>query len=482
VVSRLAVLALLLAGCGQVEGSDPDAGVDAATEERCTPSDGTSVPTDEDGDGAIDEGCPWQVGAPHWLPALDGVAGDGRVLFPNWLSPDGERLYLTSMLGKASKIMVATRTGRDAPFGPAVDLRGTALPDHAVVTIALSADEREAFVAARPVASPDADTDLYRMVRSAPGGDFGELERLTGLSTDQDEEGVTLRADGLEIVYATGRGLRRALRTAPGGSFGEPVALEGVPATDVNSPQLSRDGRTLFYYRPPAGRPFRIFRAERADVASPVFGAPEEMTDLEPSGQLHVFHPLLAEQTRELFLGSDQPWSPTRYAIWRAELCRDGACTPRRVTCAGVRSPDGLHCYTRLDAAQSQPAAEAACRTAGGHLASIASAAEHALIWSTFGGTSLWIGAVDDRPGVPECNRRSLDGTGAYPCAWGWEDGERWTFDAWGNAGSPLGLEPQEEGEEDCAAMYEHYAGQWADLPCATALQAVCETTLYPVW
>jgi hypothetical protein len=477
----------LAAACGEVAGSEPDAGVDAGVDaavdvvERCTPSDSTSTPIDEDGDGALDEGCPWNVGTPHWLPALDGVAGEGRILFPNWLSPDGTRLYVTSAVGAASKIMVATRSGRDAPFGPPVDLRGTGLPNFAVVTIALSDDEREAFVAARPVATPDADTDLYRMVRAAPGGDFGELELLAQLSTEHNEEGVTLRADGLEIIYAADRVLHRALRSTPGGSFGPPVAVEGIPTTGVNSPQLSRDGRTLFFYRPPMGRPFRIFRAERADPASPVFGGVEEMAGLEPLGSLHVFHPMLAAQTRELFLASDQPWSPTRYAIWRAELCRDGACQERLIPCAGVRSPDGLHCYTRLDAMQSQPAAEAACRTAGGHLASISSAAEQALVWSIAAETA-WIGAGDDRPGVPECNRRSLDSSVAYPCPWGWEDGTRWTYDAWGNAGTPLGLEPQEEGEEDCAALYAPYAGLWADLGCALMFRAVCETTLYPTW
>jgi hypothetical protein len=477
-------LVVVAAGCGEVRSADVDA-TPPAGEERCTPSDATSAPADEDGDGAIDEGCTWHFGKPHWLAPLDGTAGDGRRVFPDWLSPDGQRLYLTSLVsGTASKIMVATRAGRDQPFGPPVDLRGTGLPDHAVVTIALSDDELEAFVAARPVAMPDADTDLYRMVRTSKDGDFGELERLEHLSTEDDEEGIALRADGLEIVYAADRVLLRAVRSAPGGAFGAPVPLEGVPASGINAPQLSRDGRTLFYYRPPADRPFRIFRAERADPSSVVFAAPEEVTELEPSGQHEVFHPLLATQTREIFFGSTQPWSPTFYAIWRAEICRDGACASRLVMpCAGIRSDDGLHCYSKLDAVQGQAAAEAACRTAGGHLASITSRAEQDFLWRSFGGEHLWIGSYDDRGDLPECNRRGLDGSVAWPCPWAWEDGTRWSYAAWGEpATSELGFEPQEQGNEDCAAMFVNYDGLWADLPCGHTYRAICETTLYPVW
>ena len=48
---------------------------DAATPEVCTPSAIGSTPADEDGDGAVDEGCPWHFGTPHWMPPIRRRAG-----------------------------------------------------------------------------------------------------------------------------------------------------------------------------------------------------------------------------------------------------------------------------------------------------------------------------------------------------------------------------------------------------------------------
>jgi hypothetical protein len=479
-----------LGACGAVDNGSPDAAggdaapADAATPEVCTPSAIGSTPADEDGDGAVDEGCPWHFGTPHWMPPIDGAPEERRMVEPNWVSPDGLRLYLVSTVVGSSRVIVQSRTARGEAFDTGTELTGMSFGNYSVIGITLSDDELEAFVVARPVGTTD-QTDLFRMIRGTRTQPFGAFEELDALSTPESEERPMLRADGKELLFASNRVLKRALRDGPRGVFGPAEDVLGVPTSGVNAPQLSRDGRTLFLYRAPEGRPFRIYRAERSDVASATFGDPVEVEELEPSGQHSVFHPVISEATREMFFGSSQPWSPTHYAVWRAEMCRDGGCAPRLVPCAGVRSPDGQHCYTRLDALLVESAAEAACALTGGHLVSVHSQAEQDLVWSRFGGEHLWLGGFDDRlPAVPECNTRGLDGSPAQ-CAWAWESGEHTTFAAWGRAADGTYVEPQEQGEEDCAVMFNSYTGGlWADITCTypAGFRGVCETSVVPTW
>jgi hypothetical protein len=202
---------------------------------------------------------------------------------------------------------------------------------------------------------------------------------------------------------------------------------------------------------------------------------------------------VLSEPTRELFFGSSQPWTPTHYAVWRAEVCRSTDCSTPAIPCAGVTSEDGQHCYTRLEQPTTRAAAQTLCESQGGTLATLHSQAEHDRIWTTFRrgpdgmDQMLWVGGFDDRPGVvAECNTRGV-ASAAWPCPWAWETGEPWTWSAWATTDA-AGSEPNESldttVEEDCLVLWtgETGTGKWNDIRCSYDLYAICETTAFPTW
>ena len=98
--------------------------------------------------------------------------------------------------------------------------------------------------------------------------------------------------------------------------------------------------------------------------------------------------------------------------------------------------------------------AEAYAQSLGGHLVSIANAAENEAVRQLFvqsGSTQIWIGFND------------IASEGAFV----WTDGSPVTFTAW-NVG-----EPNNSGGEDCADM--EGPGSWNDLPCFYELNSVIE-------
>ena len=152
-------------------------------------------------------------------------------------------------------------------------------------------------------------------------------------------------------------------------------------------------------------------------------------------------------------------------------MCRDGPCPTRELACPapGVRSPDGLHCYRRETGALLEwTAAEAACVGAGGHLASIHSSAENALVAGLHGGVLVWVGLND----------RAAEGTFA------WSSGEPFNFTSW------FVTEPNNSGGvpgEDCVEM-PFTTGSviggtgWNDRNCDQLTAYVCEDELWPTW
>lgn len=484
---RLWLSAFGLAACGNVSSSHPDAGANPGLVETCTASTAGTVPADENGDGQVDEGCAWRFGTPHWIPPVAGTAWLTSYVEPSWISSDGLRLYLIMHTGgdASSRVWLTTRADRRAQFHGLVPVTGLDLGSYVVTALALSADEREAYVTAQQSGTTP-PPDLFRTTRASTTDSFAALARVDALSTPAVEERPTLRADGLELLFTSGRKLRRAVRASTGEAFSAASDIEGLPTGEVVGSALSADGHTLFFNGKLAGAvQSRLYRSERADVTSGSFGDPA-LVNLAVPDSANAFYPVLSEATRELYFGSDQPWSPTYYAVWRAEICRDGACPTRTIDCpsGGVRSADQLHCYSKLPSLQTAADAEASCVAQGGHLVSIQSQAEQTAVWTAFpsSGTEYrWIGSYDHRGAVPECNTLGAHGSVAFPCAWGWESGETWTFATWGVSSTVT--EPQDGGDgENCATVYAPYSGAWADVPCSASGIGLCETSLYPTW
>lgn len=436
-----------------------DAGTDAGPPaEVCTPSTPGSSPADEDGDGAIDEGCPWHFGVPHWSSMLRPATASSGV---HTLSEDGLRLYLR---GDGNALAVGTRASTNAPFGapafvPSLE-SGAQLV--AVNGATLSSDEREVIFSR--------NEELWVARRASASVPFGLPTALGVLNSTATDWAPFLSRDGLELFFASVRSgtyhIYRSTRpSTDSDDWSAPAQVTFEPTVaSVNSPALTADGLTLFF-NDDAGL---MRRATRSSTTETVFTEPSSVDIENTAGSFYYY---VSERTRELFFTDNAAvaWSPgPGRGIWRAEICRDGPCPARVVDCPtpGVRSPDGLHCYRRHPSEVSWTDGAAACAAAGGHLVTIHSAAEQELVWSNFGGatTNVWLGLQETS---------SAD-------VFTWLTGEPLAYTAWG-AG-----EPNPGAGEAAVIMAGIYDGRWADFPASppttVPVSAVCETELWPTW
>lgn len=429
---------------------------------------------DENCDGAIDEGCAWHFGTPHWItrPLVAGAPIDPNYNIIGSLSPDSGALYFVHCPSFAAGVRctsyVAERTSRASPFGTPRPLAGPSFATYSGPIPIFTSDGTEAYFAAST--GPGVRGDIYRAT-PLDAATFGAFELVTELATpDGAEEGITFSRDGLEMILTRNRQLYRSTRASRTSPWSAPVALTGIPFPEVNAPSLTPDGRTLFFYgRAAAGLPYRIYRTERGDLTSGTFGTPVELTELDPGDLNEYFLPVISTRTREIFFGAAGGWTPAGYGIWRAQICRDGPCPNEEIPCPapGRRSLDRTHCYTPGPSGATQADARAACmaRTPAAHLATLHSEAERTLVWRFFGSSAsidgtLWMGATDSR----------VEGT------WEWETGEPVTYLRWG------GGDPNSGTAANGLALWWAYDGLLADEAQSQAYRYVCETELWPTW
>jgi len=434
--------------------------------EVCTPSEAPleERARDEDCDGAVDEGCEWSFGVPHWSTTLAVVAGAR----PTGISTDGLRLYLSALIPALGyQPFMATRPSLDAAFGPATPVAGT-FGAHNLFGYSISDDELE-MIAGGTADGSTSGHDLFIATRAERSAPFG-APSLLELSTDTaNEVHPALSRDGREIIFrSTGSTfagedrLYRARRTDRGAPFGaaEPLVFMGLTSSVDSTPWLSRDGRTLIIRSLIAGQ-WVLFRAVR-EAGSATFHEVTELTPLTAIGADQLY-PVWSESTMELFFASTRPWSPAPEATWRVRVCLDGACPVTPIACPSARrSDDGQHCYTALPAPSNWGTARARCRSMDGHLVDIHSAAEQSLAWSAFGGTShLWLALTETTTDV-----------------FVWDTGAPATYTNW-RAG-----EPNASAGEEAVAMYFLYAGAWADVAAGIegTVFGVCETEMWPTW
>jgi hypothetical protein len=447
---------------------------------RCTfSSDGSvcalescAAPDDEDCDGAIDEGCAWHFGVPHAPTSL--ITYSGEVQMPH-LRGNGLRLYFRGGVdapAAAPRFYVASRAAVSQPFGSPALLRGPPeLESRELRSIAVSPNELEAIVYGARVGGA-AGFELLRMRRASRDDAFGPLEPLPALSFP---EGISIqpffRHDGLELVFsgqplgATNRRIYRSVRTSLAGDFDSPVELTfaGGSTVDEVTPTLSDDGLTIFFARelPEIGR--QVFYARRASLDATAFDTPVEAVGLNVAGAV-TQHAMESLATREAFFTSNRPWSGQSLALWRAQICRDAACTSAPIACAGTLSPDATHCYTAAAADATWIDAQAACAASGTHLVTIHSEAEGALAWSvrTNAASGMHLGLTE----IPETEG-----------SWSWITGEPFVYRAW------AAMQPDDSGGlEDCAHAWITLAGQWNDATCTFVDGYVCETETWPAF
>jgi len=418
---------------------------------------------DENCDGEIDEDCPWHFGTLH---SVVPVHSGSSIHEGGQLSSDGLRLYVRGYDASGRfALTLSARPSLTTPFAaPSVvataDLIGRPIGD-----AALSADELELFVDDDRGAP---QSDIYRATRLTRDAAFGPLVAVTELNSPTDRDyALTLSRDGLEVFYARqgtdgARRLLRATRPSPTTPFGaaEPVTIPGSTLGDAGI-AFSEDGLTAFVQRLGASGS-RVFRLERASRETAVFDSAVEVIEVGDSGVSYTSLAWVDERHREAFFISTRPWAPATLGFFRAEVCRDGPCADQAIPCAdGTRSPDQLHCYTLAAAPSTRGNAAAACVAIDGHLASIHSAAEHNLIWSSFGATDQWrwIGLQEN----------------AATGVWSWDGGTTTTYLNW-YAG-----EPQPARDEPFATMAPP-TGLWADWAGSAMHRGICERELWPTW
>lgn len=352
------------------DAPDADAG---STSEVCTPARGTAA--DEDGDGAIDEGCPWHFGRPH--PVLDVDRGVSEHWSPVVVA-DSRRLYF-AYSGERSGVYLAQRSTPSTRF--ALDLEPERVFESPTVepiyTFTITPDERVLVV--------QVGGELVVSERESADAAFTDI-RMIGMGTHP-----TICADGHEIVFVRGFDLVRIARGRRGEEFG-PASLAVTDSSPEAPafPRMTPDGRSLFYTRGSV-----LVTATRNATDAP-FGDVTGLPDVAGHSLAVSF------ATREVYFslpGSDS--SPSEQGVWRMELCRDGPCPAQEFECPSTLEPVPglLGCYGVGGMVSTFGAAADFCETAGGTLASINSAGERNALFAA-GYLSLsdpvWSGAVTD--------------------------------------------------------------------------------------
>ena len=105
-----------------------------------------------------------------------------------------------------------------------------------------------------------------------------------------------------------------------------------------------------------------------------------------------------------------------------------------------IEDPETGHAYALSEGEVTWSEARAACESQGGHLATLTSVAEQALVSDAFGGTRAWLGGTDEL--------REGD--------WRWITGEPWQFEAWNDE------EPNDSGAGEDYLQFDG-GGNWND-------------------
>lgn len=207
----------------------------------------------------------------HALP-VEGLDDDGSEEGTPFISADGRSLYFFSNRAGPDTvgdrdIWVAQRGGSTGAFEAPRVVPGVNSPelDHLPW---LSADELELlFVSDRP--SPNAFSNIWLTTRASTNDAFAEPVELAGINTAAREEGFSLSADGLTLVFSSNRegsadlDIWLATRSARDAAFGEPVNLSAVnSAASDGDAMLSPDGLELFFTSERNGTN-QLFRAVR---------------------------------------------------------------------------------------------------------------------------------------------------------------------------------------------------------------------------
>lgn len=230
------------AGSGAPGAGDPGAGGSA----------GGAAGEGEPGAGPppCDDG---PFGEPELVTGL-GLPATGDTFGPA-PSADGLTLFFSSR-GEQEDIFSAARSGRVGAFGVAALVPNINDPLAADGTPFISADDRSLyFFSDRPDPDAPGDRDLWRATRADAGQPFSAPALVPGVNTPGLEHLPRLTADGLALLFVSGRAtvnlssnIWQATRATPSGEFSTPLELPGVNSDSRDEGfWLSADGLTVFF-------------------------------------------------------------------------------------------------------------------------------------------------------------------------------------------------------------------------------------------
>jgi Tol biopolymer transport system component len=158
---------------------------------------------------------------------------------------------------------------------------------------------------------------------------FNAPVNLTHVDSSRDDQGPTLSADGLTLLFASDRpggqgagDLWISTRASLGTPFGEPVNLGPTVNTSTwdSAPEISSDGLTLLFQsnRPGSAGLADLWVSTRKSAADP-FGEP---VNLGPGVNSNFMDctPALSADGRTLLFSSDRPGGQGDSDLWMARL------------------------------------------------------------------------------------------------------------------------------------------------------------------
>jgi hypothetical protein len=154
------------------------------------------------------------------------------------------------------------RCDRKKPFGGAVVVPGLGTPGEEYA-VSLTPDEKTVYVASSRVVG--AGFDLYVATRSGPDAPFGPAKRIDALSTTDDDRHPTISADGKTLVFlrqlpATANDMFLSTKDATG-AFVNATPLNINTVREDGDPFLMPDGKTIYFLSTmgPGGGTARIY-------------------------------------------------------------------------------------------------------------------------------------------------------------------------------------------------------------------------------
>jgi Tol biopolymer transport system component len=270
----VAAATLLFTACGEVDGASPDAAEPAdAPPDVDAPPDGPPDATPP----RCDPAAPFQ--APQPLAELNGAASEESA----FLSPDEQRLYFSSTRAGTMggyDLFVASRDGRDGPFGDVTPIAGVNSTGHdRTPTVTGDGLQLYATIGASP------NVDVATATRNGDGT-FPALAAVAAVNSNVNDEISAVLPDHRAVYLHSNREgnyqLYRSQRS--GGVLLAPLPLSG---TDLNTAAheagaaISPDELHLYFASDRAGGAggFDIYEASRTSTADG-FGAPVNLAVL----------------------------------------------------------------------------------------------------------------------------------------------------------------------------------------------------------